>query len=238
MAPRPFDSISQTDEEGRVLDMDEIVREENDGYLSKFNCCKYTYLSPKTKTIIGGTFLGLAAIIGIAAIATNTSSSNNNGSWPPPEVTSDYNIYKESKDGSGSSSINLALDLQVGKQYLQRTDMETSTSISLGRDSFAETMHMTTENTLNIAKWLSDDGAEVKGKTAEVKFTHLAVTTMDSEGDSTYYNSFAKDGDTDFDAVLETMIGESATVRKKRERRMDDDDDDIYMNMHMNILCI
>lgn len=175
------------------MNMDEIVSERG-GY------CKYAYLSPKMKKIVGGSVIALAFIVGIAAV-----SNRSTGSWPPPEVTSDFNL---STDGS---PVNLSLNLKTGKRYLQRTEMETSTSISFDNENFAETLHMTTENTVDVDKWFDEDG-ELKGRKAEVTFTHVAVTTMDSEGDATYYNSLANNGDTDFDETLETMIGESATI--------------------------
>mmetsp|Transcript_25122 Transcript_25122/g.37595 ORF Transcript_25122/g.37595 Transcript_25122/m.37595 type:complete len:398 (+) Transcript_25122:169-1362(+) len=218
MAPAPFDSITQ--DESQVVEMDEIVRERT--WLPK-----YSYLSPKTKAIVGGTLLGLL-VIGVATVSNPSKSKS--GSWPPPTVSSDYNVYD---NGNKGKPVSLTLNLQAGKSYNQRTEMETSTSISYGSANFAETMHMTTENTIVVREWKGEDqkdgngndNGDSQGKMVDVTFTHLAVTTIDSQGDQTYYNSYAKTGDTAFDAVLETMIGETATIYLNADNYLVDEKD-------------
>jgi len=83
---------------------------------------------------------------------------------------------------------------------------------------------MITESTMDVNIWYAPDN-EPEGFQLNVLFTHIAVTTEDSGGDVTYYNSLAENGDSDFDAVLETMIGEQVTVDVDLDYTIADEED-------------
>lgn len=197
--PKVFNSVSQ--EERETLDLEEDGVHVQSG--NRFNT-KYIYLSPKTKQII----LGSVGVL-LLFIAFMSISGGGSGSWPPTEITQDF--YSDSKLNKKHSPVSLQLGLKAGSSFMQKTKMTTKTSVDFGATNFAETVSMNTENSVTVNSW--KDASGINGFSVGVTFTHVDVSTQDSSGEFTYYNSLAESGDTDFDAVLLTMIGDSATVR-------------------------
>lgn len=235
MPPPSFNPVSQDDNEEReVLDIEDSQHHDIDdpssstsakGSLSSFTATKYVYLSPKTKKIICGSASALLLLIVIIAISSNQSPSSPYGrgnQWPPPEVTEDD--YSTQKLSTNVEAQPLYITFQNGDAYTQITKMKTSTKLNLGFESFAESVYMTSESDMDVKLWYAPD-AEPRGFQLNVVFTHISVSTEDSGGDVTYYNSYAQNGETDFDAVLETMIDEMVTVDIDMDYLIADEED-------------
>lgn len=209
--PSSFNVVSQDEREGLDFDNNEVnvVQSGN-------RFCKYTHLTPKVKKILLGSVAALVLIVGISSLGGGSGekrgglgSRASRGSWPAPEVKEDD--YAKNKLSTNHAPVSIVMDLGDGTSYVQSTKMTTSTKIDFGKEEFAETVHMNTEDELDVDVWYNEN-AEVEGYKIDVTFTKVAVTSEDSGGDFTYYNSLAENGDSNFDAVLETMIGETVTV--------------------------
>ena len=208
MMPKPFNIVSQEEHETLDLESDGIQiidSQRGEGF------CKYAYLSPTVKKIICGSMIALSIIIGRIAIAPNFSNTRGSGSgeWPPPEVyESDYDLDALI---TIHDPVSFKMSLQVNKQYLQKSKTTTITTLDLGSTNFAETMAMEVMNKFNVEAWETKN--ENDGFSIDVIFDHVDVVTKDTTGDYTYYNSRTENGDTEFDTVLQSMVGESAQVR-------------------------
>jgi hypothetical protein len=210
--------ISQRENEAFDLEGDEVNHSVSvDSGRNKL--CKYTYLSPKVQKILAATIGALVLIVGISAIS---SKGGKRGSWPPPEVNEDD--YSDGQLQFNRNPEYLVLELQEGSFIKQKSKLTTSSKINFGSVSYAESLHMDTQNDLDVTKWIDKDGDDA-GFRIDVTFTHVAITTTDSNDEFTYYNSDAKDGDTDFDVVLEKMIGEDAIVDIDNDYTIIDEED-------------
>jgi hypothetical protein len=210
-----FNAVSQEEHESLGLDGDvnfdtEAGIDNSATINNDTSLFKYTYVSPRTKKILCATITGaLLIIVGYVAIG-GRGNNGGRGQWPPPLVEEED--YAENNLSKNRPPVQLKMDLLDATDYTQRTEMTTSSKLNFNGESFAETVHMTTENSFNVNVWHDYYDGDEEGLKVDVTFTHIAVTTQDSGGDYTYYNSYAQNGDTDFDAVLETMIGETASV--------------------------
>merc|ERR1712038_1260409 len=99
----------------------------------------------------------------------------------------------------------------------------TSSEYDFGSTDFVETLHMSIDGELDVQEWTYND--EVKGLKIGVTFDQVAVETEDSNGDFTYYNSLAQNGDTDFDSVLQSMTGDTVTVDVGLDYEIEDEED-------------
>lgn len=206
--PAPFNVVSQ--HETRTLD------EEADGAMSgvviergsRFSC-KYVYLSPFVKKMIGGSVLLL--ILGIVIVASVGNAGGRGSQWPPPEVNEED--YAQSALKMDRKAVSFGLELKPESSFRQMSKVTTTATMNfVGEGKFAEMMQMQYENEFNISPWQNFNGDNEDGLSIEVIFNKIAVTTKDSVGDATYYSSLSEGGDTDFDAILQDMVSIKATV--------------------------
>ena len=204
-----FNAVSQNERQSLDIESDGVAIERT----SRF-ACKYQYLSPSAKKVIGGSVLLLILVVIISSVI-DVGGGDRKGKWPPPEVSEED--YVESALIKNRNSASFSLELEPEKSYRQISKMTTTTTMNLGKDSgdagnFAETVHMEYENVFNVSPWQDYNGDNEVGLSIEVIFNKVSVTAKDSSGDFTYYSSLAENGDTDFDAVLQDMINVKATV--------------------------
>lgn len=213
--PQSFNVVSQEETAGLGSNMDDVhsgVQVERSR-----RCCKYCFLPPKVQLIIAS----LAALISISAIVVHVSTNRTKkGSWPPPGVIVDAytpDIYKT------ETPATFKLVLEAGKSYLQFTKMTTTSEYDFGSEAFAESLHMMIDGRLDVSDWTYED--QEKGLKIGVLFDQVAVQTEDSNQESTYYSSLASQGDSDFDEVLETMVGEQIFVDVDEDYEVVDEED-------------
>lgn len=113
--------------------------------------------------------------------------------------------------------------LEPNKSYKQFTKMTTTSEYDFGSEDFVESLHMMIDGKLDVEEWVEHGKHE--GYSIGITFDQVAVETEDSSGDSTYYNSLAENGDSDFDEVLETMVGEKVYVEVNDEYDLVDEED-------------
>ena len=200
-----FNVVSQEESAGLGTNIDAEAQNNGIQVEPRHGRCKYMYISPKVQMLVAG-IVASVALIGIIA-HLSTSNDSPKGQWPPPGVAIelyDDSIYQNKK------AANFNLQLEAGKSYMQFTKMTTTSEYDFGQTDFAETLHMMIDGKLDVSEWKYDDKPE--GFKIGVTFDQVAVGTEDSSGDSSYYNSKAENGDTDFDGVLQSMVGETITV--------------------------
>ena len=200
-----FNVVSQEESAGLGTNIDAEAQNNGIQVEPRHGRCKYMYISPKVQMLVAG-ILASVALIGII-VHLSASNGSPKGQWPPPGVAIelyDDSIYQNKK------AANFNLQLEAGKSYMQFTKMTTTSEYDFGQTDFAETLHMMIDGKLDVSEWKYDDKPE--GFKIGVTFDQVAVGTEDSSGDSSYYNSKAENGDTDFDGVLQSMVGETITV--------------------------
>lgn len=166
--------------------------------------CKYMYCSPKVQIFIAA----FVAVLSLTLIIVHVSTAGGKkGQWPPPGVSMDLyadDIYDSKKEAKFEFSF------ETGKKYREFTKMTTSSEYDFGKTNFVETLHMMIDSTFDVNEWTYD--GRHSGYQIGVLFGQVAVETEDGNGDSTYYNSLAQNGDSDFDEVLESMVGEKIII--------------------------
>lgn len=165
---------------------------------------KYVYIPPKVQIALAA----VAAIVSLSLIISHISkNSGGKNSWPPPGVTAE--MFKDDLYDSKKSA-TFKFELVPKKSYRQFSKMTTTSEYDFGSSDFADSLHMMIDGILDVQDWIYE--GEHEGYRIGVTFDRIAVETEDTDGDSTYYNSLAQNGDSDFDEVLETMVGDTVYI--------------------------
>lgn len=205
--PQPFNVVSQDEtEETTGLGSHNGIQVPTTTRSYNWCPCRYMYIPPKIQLFIAASVALLSLTLIIVHLSV-TSGGGGKGEWPPPGVS--LTLYADDIYDSKKKT-KLQFQLEPNKSYKQFTKMTTSSEYDFGTTDFVESLHMMIDSTFDVSDWYYE--GEHVGYSIGVVFSQVAVETEDSSGDSTYYNSLAQNGDSDFDEVLQSMVGEIVTV--------------------------